>query len=650
MYNRLVSLSSLINCETGGPSRGFGPDLECMLLMSSTPLRSFVVFFAVAFSLQGPLPARAEGKQPTTEPRWPLDMPTRFLTSNFMEYRSGRFHAGIDLKTDSREGFAVRAAEDGYITRVRATPFAYGRAVYVRGNSGRTYVYAHLMRFNDELRGLVRRQQEENGRYRARLFFQAGQVPVRRGQVLGLSGQAGTGGPHLHLEVRDEAGRPVNPHDHGFPINDKEAPVISALTAWPADPAARINGATGEHRLQSASQYGGELPPLHIEGAVAFSARMVDHSDRARHRLEPWLIQVELDGEMVYSCRNESFDFSENSQQRLEWAEHTALGRDFRERWLHRHPAVQVAGRQGGLWYLGPDGAGLSPGAHRLRMSAQDRFGNRTAVEVPLVVGESTGPEQSPWQEVDLSLVTEDGLRLSPFFTAGLSPDRLDVLSFSPLDGDPVLAPVLVLSSPLGSFPITKPFPAGLQPLTLPREYQAAHWPVDGPLQVYLAPVPDLPPERPLDDRTSVYCWGRGGGWGLVAPAEVRGDSLFFPLAEPGLHVLIQDGAPPEFEIPRDLIVAPAKESEAEGVTLGRWEVFSVGLKDNGSGVATETIAVKLDGAPLLVEPDLPRKRLLVELPDETPPGPHRLDLEVQDRAGNSATAWLGFSCVRGEP
>lgn len=43
-------------------------------------------------------------------PLWPLDLPTRYLTSDFMEYREGRFHAGIDLKTDGRTGWAVRAA------------------------------------------------------------------------------------------------------------------------------------------------------------------------------------------------------------------------------------------------------------------------------------------------------------------------------------------------------------------------------------------------------------------------------------------------------------------------------------------------------------------------------------------------------------
>ena len=119
--------------------------------------------------------ARAAGDP---EPVWPLDLETRYLTSNFMEYRPGRFHAGLDFKTNSREGYAARAVEDGWILRVRATPGAYGRAVYLRGASGKTYVYAHLSRFNDPLRKLVREKQAASGRYRTRLSFGEGAMPV----------------------------------------------------------------------------------------------------------------------------------------------------------------------------------------------------------------------------------------------------------------------------------------------------------------------------------------------------------------------------------------------------------------------------------------------------------------------------------------
>ncbi len=104
------------------------------------------------------LAGAAGSAAPARSLRWPLDLPTRYLTSSFMEPRPGRYHAGLDLKTQSRTGFAVHAVEDGWISRVRAENGAYGRAVYVQGVSGRTTVYAHLSRFSDRILALVGRQ------------------------------------------------------------------------------------------------------------------------------------------------------------------------------------------------------------------------------------------------------------------------------------------------------------------------------------------------------------------------------------------------------------------------------------------------------------------------------------------------------------
>ena len=78
------------------------------------------VFFALGIVAAATAPEVLA--QAPSEPGWPLDLPTRYLTSNFMEFRGGRFHAGIDLKTNSETGYTVRAVEDGYISRVRNRP------------------------------------------------------------------------------------------------------------------------------------------------------------------------------------------------------------------------------------------------------------------------------------------------------------------------------------------------------------------------------------------------------------------------------------------------------------------------------------------------------------------------------------------------
>ncbi len=400
----------------------------------------------------------AFGQDAPVETIWPLDLPTRYLTSNFMEYRPGRFHAGLDLKTQTVNGFAARAVEDGWIVRVRATPSAYGRAVYLRGDSGRTYVYAHLSRFNDQLRGFVNTQRERTGTYRARLQFNANQVRVKQGQVLGLTGESGTGGPHLHFEVRDRHNHPVEPQVLGFSVGDTIAPVIHHLRVWPVQAETLIQGAEQGHMLKAAGGLSGRLPELRVTGPVAFSARIIDAADIRGHRLEPSLIEVHLNGELVYRCENQSYDFSENALQRLEWVVMPGV----REHWLYRHPANNLTGRQGGLWHLGTQGQGLAPGRHLLRLTAADRAGNVTAVEMDLVV--DGGPhgvralENQAW-ELDApyprisSPDSMSHIELTPFFDVDSEAVRSLVPGIRRREyrvqaGDPVQADMVMYSQP----------------------------------------------------------------------------------------------------------------------------------------------------------------------------------------------------------
>ena len=77
---------------------------------------------------------------------WPLELKPA-LSSTFGETRPTAFHAGIDLKTWGKTGYPVRALADGWILRVRTSPWGYGRALYQQLADGRIAVYAHLEGF-----------------------------------------------------------------------------------------------------------------------------------------------------------------------------------------------------------------------------------------------------------------------------------------------------------------------------------------------------------------------------------------------------------------------------------------------------------------------------------------------------------------------
>ena len=100
------------------------------------------------------LPANAEEGGFT----WPLSLAPA-LTSTFGESRSRAFHAGIDLKTWGETGHPVQALADGYIWRVRTSPWGYGRALYQKLADGRMVVYAHLEDFAAPMAELVQQAQ-----------------------------------------------------------------------------------------------------------------------------------------------------------------------------------------------------------------------------------------------------------------------------------------------------------------------------------------------------------------------------------------------------------------------------------------------------------------------------------------------------------
>lgn len=172
---------------------------------------------------------------------WPLEAP-RALTSTFAEHRSGHLHSGIDLKTWGQEGCEVYAVGDGYVWRVRTSPWGYGKALYLRLQDGKTAVYGHLSRFIPEIQRFVEQEQDRLGRYSVDLFLEPHQIPVQEGQVVAYSGRTGCVHPHLHFELRDEDNWPLNPLSYGFTVSDHRAPRLSSLSIKPLDWRSTVDG------------------------------------------------------------------------------------------------------------------------------------------------------------------------------------------------------------------------------------------------------------------------------------------------------------------------------------------------------------------------------------------------------------------------
>jgi hypothetical protein len=170
-------------------------------------------------------------------PAWPWPVPTDppAITGTFMESREIRFHTGLDIRTAGSTGWPVASPVDGSVRRIRCSARGYGLALYLEDEEGRTLVFAHLDRFFAPAAERLADAQRASGRYEQDLEFPRGEIPVRSGDVIALSGETGTGAPHVHLEVRDAGQRPVNPADF-LNLPDRVPPEVLGIRLVPVDP------------------------------------------------------------------------------------------------------------------------------------------------------------------------------------------------------------------------------------------------------------------------------------------------------------------------------------------------------------------------------------------------------------------------------
>lgn len=264
--------------------------------MRILPKALFAVAMAAASSMFFGIPAGAE--KPFL--RSPLDIPLT-LSGNFGELRRNHFHSGVDFKTQGRTGLPVHAADDGYVARASVSPWGFGRAVYVvHPSTGLTTVYGHLEAFNDEIDRRVRDEQYRRETFTIDLEFAPGELPVKRGDVIARSGNAGSsGGPHLHMDVRDTATEdPLDPlvyyRDR---VNDDIAPHVRLLALYPAG--GEVDGsATDPSRITIDKK--NPTPTFHASGRVVPGIKAYDRMSGTSNVYGVKHLSLKINGKEVY--------------------------------------------------------------------------------------------------------------------------------------------------------------------------------------------------------------------------------------------------------------------------------------------------------------------------------------------------------------
>jgi murein DD-endopeptidase MepM/ murein hydrolase activator NlpD len=275
-----------------------------------------LLFLTVLF-FQPFCPVFAQENYPKNDFRSPVDT-TLSLAGNFGEIRPNHFHAGFDVRTNNREGMPVYAVADGYVSRIRISPYGYGKALYITHPNGYTSVYGHLREFGNGIGPFLKRAQYAKESFEIDTLLAPDALPVKKGQLIALSGNTGgSQGPHLHFEIRDSNEMPVNPYLFGYAIRDTVKPRITQLAIYPLDEYALVNGRHTDKKIAPVYRKGKytflKQDTITVQGKIGFGIECYDTETGSVNRNAVYSVELQSGGKRIFYYEMNKFSF-ENSR------------------------------------------------------------------------------------------------------------------------------------------------------------------------------------------------------------------------------------------------------------------------------------------------------------------------------------------------
>lgn len=340
--------------------------------------------------------AREEASLPSilTETDWddyifPTDA-GHTMTSNFAEFRSNHFHAGIDISTGMREGFNVFAMRDGWLHSVLFEPGGYGWFIVLRHADGYYTTSAHLKGFPKKILDAYRKELLRQGKSYGKVIFERNAVPVKKGEVIAFTGATGAGPPHLHYEIRDSSFNPVNPQlAKNLRIKDTIAPVIQSIFLQPLDATSSVNGKKERCFLPIQGKNAGAPMPV-LKGRIGFYVKGYDRAEEAQDSYTPYKYELFINGVKYFDVTYDRIQDSlywhiridrEHALMRAQKGEYRKLFREAGNRLSVYMPNIADAGVL--------SQRALGSGKRTWKIIASDIKGNKSVVEGSFILAQA---------------------------------------------------------------------------------------------------------------------------------------------------------------------------------------------------------------------------------------------------------------------
>jgi len=231
---------------------------------------------------------------------WPLKEKSH-LTGSFAEFRKNHIHAGVDISTKGKTGLGVYASESGYLFRLKTQYLGFGKAIYIKLDNSNFLVYAHLNKFSPKINKIIKAAQKKEGKYKIDLYLKD-KIYIKKGELIGYTGDTGGVPPHLHIELRDSNERPLNILKNGLEAIDKKKPIIHSLAI--CDPVTTFHESI--YRANNNS-------PIIINGKKALALYTYDES--SGNKLGIYQIDVFINNKLYFRAKMDIFsydDFKDN--------------------------------------------------------------------------------------------------------------------------------------------------------------------------------------------------------------------------------------------------------------------------------------------------------------------------------------------------